>query len=211
MSDLSKDEIDFARHALGLSNAKTGYRNYYMAGGDDVLTGRALVAKGLAVEYPAKAPLRPDPTFLITRAGFEAVRKPGEKMDREETAKFKRIVTFVEAPANRSPAMSETDMEESGIKPVDLSGVVALIGAEVEGQALALRECAATIKKLREERDAWEARAEHAWKMWDESGQRHVKACLEYHEEIKKLKDEVHRLKTDARALAKHVMEQPHE
>ena len=91
MSELTKEERDFARHALGLSNAKTGYRNYYMAGGDDVFTGRALVAKGFAVEYPPKKGLRPDPTFLITRAGFEAVRKPGEKMDREETAKFKRL------------------------------------------------------------------------------------------------------------------------
>jgi len=78
-------ERDFIRHALGLTRQKVGYRNHYAAGGDDVAIGRALVARGFAVELSASR-IRPEVRFAITHAGFEAAKKPGESMDAEELA-----------------------------------------------------------------------------------------------------------------------------
>lgn len=93
MSDVTKAEREFMRHALGLSKQKTGYRNYYSAGGSDIAIGRALAAKGMAVEAQPNA-VHPDPLFWITREGFEAVKKAGEKMDAEEVAKFAHIAQY---------------------------------------------------------------------------------------------------------------------
>jgi hypothetical protein len=87
---LTEDERDFARHALGLTNSKVGYRNFYAAGGSDAETGRRLVARGFAVEFPSTS-VRPEPTFMITREGFEAVKHRGEAMDREEAVRFDRL------------------------------------------------------------------------------------------------------------------------
>ena len=88
---LTSDESHFIRHALGLTNGKVGHRNFYAAGdGDGVAVGRALVAKGLALEVKTGAH-RPDVNFVITSAGFRAAARPGEVMDREETERMLRI------------------------------------------------------------------------------------------------------------------------
>jgi hypothetical protein len=88
--DLTSEERHFIRHALGLTNQKIGYRNFYAAGdGDGVDIGRVLVAKGLAIEVQTGAH-RPDVNFVITLAGFHAVKRPGEKMDREESERMMR-------------------------------------------------------------------------------------------------------------------------
>jgi hypothetical protein len=81
---LSEVERHFIRHALGLTMTNRAYRNHYAAGGDDqIAIGRALVARGYAVE---RARMSTDPYFyfFITLAGFEAVRQPWEELDREE-------------------------------------------------------------------------------------------------------------------------------
>lgn len=84
--DLTPKERHFIRHALGLTNAKVGYRNRFFAdpGGPDMEIGRALASRGLAHGRPRVDKQRLV-EFHITKAGFEAARRPGEKMDREET------------------------------------------------------------------------------------------------------------------------------
>lgn len=82
---ITDEERHFIRHALGLTNGKIGYRNFYAAGdGDGVAIGRSLVAKGLAVEIKTGAH-RPDVNFVIRLPGFVAVAGKNERMDDEET------------------------------------------------------------------------------------------------------------------------------
>lgn len=91
---LTKCERDFIRHALGLSNPDSrgvAYRNYYYAGGDAVGVGHALVAKGMAVHYPPVVSCQPDDAFMITTRGFEAAAKKGERLDREEAERIKKV------------------------------------------------------------------------------------------------------------------------
>lgn len=89
--NLTKAERHFIRHALGLTRQRVGYRNYYAAGADDVALGRKLCAKGLAVEIPSVPSWPLIVTFLITRAGFDAVAERGESMNSEELARMRRI------------------------------------------------------------------------------------------------------------------------
>lgn len=83
---LTKTERHFIRHALGLDDPrhKTGYRNRFFAGGDDIKTGAGLVKKGMAVRYTGDH-------FAITWKGFNAVKEPGEKMDREESERMDKF------------------------------------------------------------------------------------------------------------------------
>ncbi len=120
---LTEREREFIRHALGLSNRSIGYRNYFAAGGDDVQVGRALAARGLAIEAK-KTALFPDPFFYITSAGFRAAQEPGEAMDLEERAKMERIdaaaaraAASVQADAGRQAAPAEGQRPVSGEKP----------------------------------------------------------------------------------------------
>lgn len=94
MSDVTKREREFIRDALGLSNPDArgvAYRNYYYAGGDDVAVGHALVAKGMAVHYPPVVSYQPGDAFMITTCGFEAAKKAGERLDREEAKQIKIV------------------------------------------------------------------------------------------------------------------------
>jgi hypothetical protein len=97
MADLDDAERAFIRHALGLNYERVGYRNFYMAGGDDAAVGRGLVAKGMAIECAPHPELRPDPCFMITRAGFDAAKATGESMDREETQRMHRLAPLLAA------------------------------------------------------------------------------------------------------------------
>lgn len=83
---ITKTERHFIRHALGLDQTrdKTGYRNRFFAGGEDIQTGAELVKKGMAVRYTGDH-------FAITWKGFNAVKKPGEKMDREESERMNKF------------------------------------------------------------------------------------------------------------------------
>lgn len=98
--DITKREREFIRHALGLSNPDSrgvAYRNYYYAGGDDVAVGHALAAKGMAVHYPPVVSYQPDDAFMITTKGFQAAAKKGERLDREEAERIKRVDARAEA------------------------------------------------------------------------------------------------------------------
>ena len=106
-SMITTKERSFIRHALGLTNSKLGYRNFYAAGGDSVDIGRALVAKGYAVEL-GKREHCPDVIFKITLSGFMAVAKKGEEMDEEETA------VMVKLDARKSYDDSPTDPHHGG-------------------------------------------------------------------------------------------------
>lgn len=79
----------FIRHALGLRDSSIGYRNRYLAGGKDIAIGRQLERKGMAIEGKTEA--TGSVWFVITEAGFLAVKKPGEAMDREEAERMARI------------------------------------------------------------------------------------------------------------------------
>lgn len=89
MSPLSKREIAFIRHALGLENAKVGYRNRYLAAGEAIDIGNALVERGMAVN--GRKDRDGSRWFIITEDGFKAAAKPGERMDREEAAHMAAI------------------------------------------------------------------------------------------------------------------------
>lgn len=111
--DITERERDFIRHALGLSKQKTGFRNYYCAGGDDVEVGRSLVRKGMAVEARPNS-VFPDPIFYISTAGFNAVRRRGERMDNDECARLARIdagIARAAASARGAPALSAAPAE----------------------------------------------------------------------------------------------------
>jgi hypothetical protein len=90
--ELSANERQFIRHALGLNSPDArgvGYRNrYYTIGPVTELTGDALVAKGLAVRFSSN---RDGALFVIRLAGFIAVFKSGECMDREELQFMNRL------------------------------------------------------------------------------------------------------------------------
>lgn len=87
MPVITDAERKFIRHALGLSYGKVGYRNRFFAGPKDLQTGLSLKKKALAVHYPEDGS---DDLFVITTAGFNAVKEWGETMDREETINMKR-------------------------------------------------------------------------------------------------------------------------
>jgi hypothetical protein len=89
MLNLNPGEIHVLRHALGLSGSnRTTYRNRYLAGGQDIVTWRSLVKRGLAREGEAEAGAV---WFMATRAGFLAVAKKAERLGRDEDAAFKRM------------------------------------------------------------------------------------------------------------------------
>lgn len=84
-NQLCKEERRFIRHALGLNNGqRVGYRNRYLAGGLAIGIGDSLASRGLArrTGYSSDVGV----WFVITEAGFEAVKNKGERMDREELA-----------------------------------------------------------------------------------------------------------------------------
>ncbi len=90
--EVTPEERKFIRSALGLDNPDargTGYRNRYFAGADDVPIGDALVKKALAIRLDGDG-FDGLPLFKITTAGFRAVAKKGETMDREETVDMHR-------------------------------------------------------------------------------------------------------------------------
>ncbi|WP_162651592.1 hypothetical protein [Lentilitoribacter sp. Alg239-R112] len=97
---ITEKETQFARHALGLTRGKIAYRNGFHAGGKDIDTGRSLEAKGMAVSFPPSE-LFPDVIFCITTKGFEAIKKRGEKLDREELERIKRLDQKALAGASR--------------------------------------------------------------------------------------------------------------
>ena len=72
---MDNELLHILQHSLGVDKHGQGnqYRNYYVAGWDDVRKCRELVALGLMREHQANALTGGEPCFTVTRAGIEAV------------------------------------------------------------------------------------------------------------------------------------------
>lgn len=82
---MTPNQIDLARHALGLRDGiKKSYRNYFVAGTyhDDYPEWMAMAANGFAIQSDGRK--NGDYTFWLTPAGATAALKPGEKLDPED-------------------------------------------------------------------------------------------------------------------------------
>lgn len=70
---VTADDLDNLRHMLGVSErSPRGYRNYFVAGGDDVLSMERLCAAGFAVRNERYA-LSSDKCYHATDEGARAV------------------------------------------------------------------------------------------------------------------------------------------
>ena len=63
------------KHALGLTNSKESYRNYYCAAEPDVADWLDLVEKGYATERRKQSEVWPDRTFHVSDEGREALEQ----------------------------------------------------------------------------------------------------------------------------------------
>jgi hypothetical protein len=87
---MTPDQIQLARHALGLTNRNAGgvsYRNYFSAGVRhiDYDEWRRMVDRGFAVRFHRSGlPFGGDDLFKLTRAGAQAALYPGERLDSED-------------------------------------------------------------------------------------------------------------------------------
>lgn len=82
---MAKTATDLARHALGLDGSrKRSYRNRYIVspGTSQHATWMAMVESGDAAIFRHAVP--PNDLFQLTRAGAEAVLRPGESLDPED-------------------------------------------------------------------------------------------------------------------------------
>jgi hypothetical protein len=79
---LTPKETELLRSALGLHpRSKTTCKNEYRAGSFDIARWRGLVARGYAIEGSST---KISTAFHVTRKGFEAVKKNGEKLGPDE-------------------------------------------------------------------------------------------------------------------------------
>lgn len=79
-------QTELARHALGLNRQRVSYRNYFVAGPGhvDYAQWMDMVEKSVATRRPGGlGTCAGDFIFSLTRAGAEAVTRPGEKLDLE--------------------------------------------------------------------------------------------------------------------------------
>jgi hypothetical protein len=89
---MTYNQIQLARHALGLRNKENGvfsYRNHFCAGVGhiDYIEWRRMVDRGFAVRFHRSGlPFGSDDLFKLTRAGAEAALYPGERLDPEDFA-----------------------------------------------------------------------------------------------------------------------------
>ncbi len=85
---LNPIETNLLRSALGLTHrSKITYRNRFLAGYEDIPRWRRLVARGLAREG---AKQDTNVWFSVTREGFEAVKRQGDKLGPDEDAQMAR-------------------------------------------------------------------------------------------------------------------------
>lgn len=79
---MTEEQIDFARHALGLNSRRNqSFRNHFVAGLRDLNAWMAMVAQGDAVrDMREKLPYGGDDLFHLTRQGAEKVLRAGESL-----------------------------------------------------------------------------------------------------------------------------------
>lgn len=70
---ITPDDLDNLRHMLGVSERNPrGYRNYFVAGGDDVASMERLREAGFVVKNERYA-LAPEPCYHATEEGARAI------------------------------------------------------------------------------------------------------------------------------------------
>lgn len=89
-NQLYYDEVDVARHALGLGKqSKTTTRNYFVTGegSDDYPKWMSIVSKGLALRIDRRELMGGDWLFHLTREGAEQALYEGERLSHEDFPK----------------------------------------------------------------------------------------------------------------------------
>lgn len=84
---MTPEQIELARHALGLPNSRrTSYRNHFVtgAGCDDYAEWQAMVAAGFAKRRAGNQLSGGDDVFWLTEAGAKTALLPREHLDRED-------------------------------------------------------------------------------------------------------------------------------
>lgn len=84
---MTPDQIELARHALGLPNRRRcSYRNHFVAGPgySDFDNWTAMVATGDARTRAGNPLTGGDPLFWLTRQGAENALRRGERLDPED-------------------------------------------------------------------------------------------------------------------------------
>lgn len=84
---MTPQQIDLARHALGLPNKRRqSYRNHFVAGPghSDYTDWEAMVAAGEARKHPASALTGGDAMFTLTAIGAKAALRGRERLDPED-------------------------------------------------------------------------------------------------------------------------------
>lgn len=72
MNNVTADDLDNLRHMLGVERVPGGYRNYYVAGGDDVASMERLREAGFVVKNE-RYRLSDDPCYHATLEGARAI------------------------------------------------------------------------------------------------------------------------------------------
>jgi hypothetical protein len=84
---MTPEQIELARHALGLPNRnKKSYRNHFVAGEghSDFENWRDMVEKGFARGKKGSQLTGGDPVFWLTLAGASLALRRGEKLDPDD-------------------------------------------------------------------------------------------------------------------------------
>lgn len=87
MSEISPEQIELARHALGLPNGRRkSYRNHFVAGEGhpDYIAWCDMVEHGFARGRPGTPTAGGDPVFWLTIAGASRALRQGETLDMED-------------------------------------------------------------------------------------------------------------------------------
>jgi len=90
---MTPEQIELARHALGLPNERrTSYRNHFVCGPGhrDYLNWSAMLAEGNANMHSGSLITGGDCYFFLTQAGAEAALKAGEFLSIEDFRKSMR-------------------------------------------------------------------------------------------------------------------------
>lgn len=84
---MTPEQIELARHALGLGNGRlVSYRNHFVTGPghSDYDNWTAMVASHMATRRKGSALTGGDDIFYLTPAGAKAALKRGERLDPED-------------------------------------------------------------------------------------------------------------------------------
>lgn len=78
-TDLTEQQREIMRHALGLNRGTREYRNHFVTGpgSDDYADCETLTDAGLMKKYPGHVLTGGDPCYVVTDAGRQALERQG--------------------------------------------------------------------------------------------------------------------------------------